>query len=297
MEQSGRNFAMALQTRALHPLFGVEIVGIDVTKPLDAATFAEIRAALDDHSLLLFRGLDMTDDRQVAFSERFGPLLRATSNNPGGGTPFSRQSNLDMKTGAFIPADDKRMRYQKANEAFHSDGSYRVVPSLCSLLSGRVVPPEGGATEFTTMRGVWDALPEDRQRQLDGLVAEHSLFHSRSLVDPTVMNEEQKKEMPPVRQAVVRANPVNGRKAVFLGAHASHIVGWPVDEGRKLIGEIMALAAEPRFVYSHRWREGDLVVYDNRCLLHRATPYDIAQHRRILQRTTVSDDAPTAPQA
>jgi len=100
-----------------------------------------------------------------------------------------------------------------------------------------------------------------------------------------------------VRQAVVRRNPVNGRKAVFLGAHASHIVGWPIEEGRKLIGEIMALAYEPRFVYSHQWREGDLVVYDNRCLLHRATPYDIAKHRRILQRTTVSDAGPTAPQA
>jgi alpha-ketoglutarate-dependent 2,4-dichlorophenoxyacetate dioxygenase len=287
---------MPLETRKLHPLYGVEIVGIDVAKPIDDATFAEIRAALDEHSLLLFRGLDMTDERQIAFSERFGPLLRATSNNPGGGTPFSRQSNLDMKTGAFIPAGDKRMRYQKANEAFHSDGSYRVVPALCSLLSGRVVPPVAGATEFTTMRGVWDALPADKQRMLEGLVAEHSLFYSRSLVDPTVMNDEQKKEMPPVRQAVVRTNPVNGREAVFLGAHASHIVGWPVEEGRKLIGEIMTLAAEPRFVYSHPWREGDLVVYDNRCLLHRATPYDIAQHRRILQRTTVSDEGPTAPQ-
>lgn len=287
---------MPLKTRPLHPLYGVEIVGVDVAKPVDDATFAEIRAALDEYSLLLFRGLDMTDERQVAFSERFGPLLRATSNNPGGGTPFSRQSNLDIKTGERIPADDKRMRYQKANEAFHADGSYRVVPSLCSLLSGRVVPPEGGATAFTTMRGVWDALPAEKRRTLEGLVAEHSLFYSRSLVDPTVMTEAQKDETPPVRQAVVVTNPVNGRKAVFLGAHASHIVGWPVEEGRRLIAEIMALAAEARFVYSHRWREGDLLVYDNRCLLHRATPYDIAKHRRILQRTTVSDDGPTAPQ-
>lgn len=287
---------MPLEFRSLHPLYGVEIVGVDVAGPVADGVFAEIRAALDDHSLLLFRGLDMTDDRQIAFSERFGPLLRATSNNPTGGTPFSRQSNLDVKTGDFIPADDKRMRYQKANEQFHSDGSYRVVPSLCSLLSGRVVPPEAGATEFTTMRGAWEALSPERQKSLEGLIAEHSLFHSRSQVDPTVMSEEQKKEMPPVRQALVRTNPVNGRKSLFVGAHASHIVGWPVDEGRKLLAELMALCAEPRFVYSHQWREGDLVVYDNRCLLHRATPYDIARHKRILQRTTVSDSGPTAPQ-
>ena len=122
---------MALNFRKLHPLYGVEVVGVDVAKPVGDTIFAEIRAALDEHSLLLFRGLDMTDERQIAFSERFGPLLRATSNNPGGGTPFSRQSNLDIKSGAFIPAGDKRMRYQKANEQFHSDGSYRVVPALC----------------------------------------------------------------------------------------------------------------------------------------------------------------------
>lgn len=288
---------MPLQLRKLHPLYGVEILGVDVAKPVDDAVFDDIRAALDEHSLLLFRGLDMTDERQIAFSERFGSLLKATSNNPSGGTPFSRQSNLDMKTGEFIPADDKRMRYQKANEQFHSDGSYRVVPSLCSLLSGRVIPPEAGATEFTTMRGAWDALSPEKQASLEGLVAEHSLFHSRSQVDPSVMNEEQKSETPPVRQAVVRTNPANGRKTLFVGAHASHIVGWPVDEGRKLIADLMALCAEPQFVYSHQWREGDLVVYDNCCLLHRATPYDIARHKRILQRTTVSDSGPTAPQA
>jgi alpha-ketoglutarate-dependent 2,4-dichlorophenoxyacetate dioxygenase len=287
---------MALNLRKLHPLYGVEIVGVDVAKPVDDAIVREIRAALDEHSLLLFRGLDMTDERQIAFSERFGPLLRATSNNPGGGTPFSRQSNLDMKTGEFIPPDDKRMRYQKANEGFHSDGSYRVVPALCSLLSGRVVPPEGGATEFTTMRAAWDALPEAKRRPLEGLVAVHDLYYSRSLVDPTVMNDEQKNETPPVRQAVVRTNPVNARKTLFIGAHASHIVGWPVEEGRALLKELLAFCAQPQFVYRHAWREGDLVVYDNRCLLHRATPYDIARYKRVLQRTTVSDSGPTAPQ-
>lgn len=287
---------MALNLRKLHPLYGVEVVGVDVAKPVGDTVFAEIRAALDERSLLLFRGLDMTDERQIAFSERFGPLLRATSNNPGGGTPFSRQSNLDIKSGAFIPADDKRMRYQKANEQFHSDGSYRVVPALCSMLSGRVVPPEGGATEITTMRGAWDALPEAKRRPLEGLVAVHNLYHSRSLVDPTVMNEVQKNETPPVHQAVVRSNPVNGRKTLFIGAHASHIVGWPVEEGRALLNELMAFCAQPQFVYRHEWREGDLLVYDNRCLLHRATPYDIARYKRVLQRTTVSDSGPTAPQ-
>ena len=288
---------MTLATRSLHPLYGIEILGVDVARPVDDATFAAIRAALDEHSLLLFRDLDLNDDRQLAFSERFGPILRATSNNPGGGTPFSRQSNLDIETGEMIPADDRRMIYQKANEFFHADGSYRAVPSLCSLLSARLVPRTGGATEFTTMRGVWDALPAEKQSLLDGLVAEHSLLHSRSRVDASVMNAAQRREMPPVRQALVVINPANGRKAVFAGAHAAHIIGWPVEEGRALLEEIMELACRPEFIYRHDWRQGDLIVYDNRCLLHRATPYDIQGERRILQRTTVSDAAPTAAQA
>ncbi len=287
---------MALQTRALHPLFGIEITGVDITKPIDDGVFAQIRAALDEHSLLLFRGAAMTDERQMAFSEHFGPVLTATSNNPGGGTPFSRQSNLDIATGEKIPADDRRMVYQQANALWHSDSSYRVIPSLCSLLSGRLVPPEGGATEFASMRAAWDALPQDRRQPLDGLVAEHSLFNSRRQVDPSVMSVAQRKETPPVRQAVVRSNPANGRKNLFIGAHASHIIGQPVESGRALLVELLDFGTQPQFVYRHEWQADDLIVYDNRCLLHRATPYDTQRHRRLLQRVTVAGDGPTAPQ-
>ncbi len=287
---------MTLKTHMLHPLFGVEISDVDITKPIDDGVFADIRAALDDHSLLLFRGAMMTDERQVVFSERFGPVLKATSNNPGGGTPFSRQSNLDIATGERIPPDDRRMVYQRANELWHSDSSYRVIPSLCSLLSGRLVPPEGGATEFASLRATWDALPQDRQNSLEGLIAEHSLFNSRQQVDPAVMSEEQKKETPPVRQAVVRSNPANGRKNLFIGAHASHIIGQPVKTGRALLIELLDFGTQPQFVYRHEWQPDDLIVYDNRCLLHRATPYDTQRHRRFLQRVTVAGDGPTAPQ-
>ena len=287
---------MALKTRSLHPLFGVEITGVDVTVPVDADVFAEIRAALDEHSLLLFRGATMTDDRQVAFSEMFGPVLKATSNNPGGGTPFSRQSNLDIATGEKIPPDDRRMVYQRANELWHSDSSYRAIPSLCSVLSGRLVPPEGGATEFASMRAAWDALSREKRQSLEGLVAEHSLFNSRRQVDASVMSEEQRKETPPVRQAVVRRNPANGRKNLFIGAHASHVIGQPVEQGRALLIDLLDFGTRPEFVYRHEWQADDLIVYDNRCLLHRATPDDTQRHRRFLQRTTVAGDAPTAPQ-
>jgi alpha-ketoglutarate-dependent 2,4-dichlorophenoxyacetate dioxygenase len=283
---------MALTTRPLHPLFGVEIVGIDLTT-LDDATFIAIRAEFEAHSLLLFRDQSLDDAAQVAFSERFGPLETTVKANPAGGTYFARQSNLDIETGAVIPSEDRRMIYQKANYFWHTDSSFKRVPALCSLLSARIVPPEGADTEFATMRAAYDALPEDTKRRLDGLVAMHSLQHSRSLVDPDVLTQDQRDEVPPVPQTLVRTNPVNGRKAVYVGAHAASIVGWPSAEGSAFLKELTEFATQQRFVYRHKWRVGDLVVWDNRALLHRATAYDGAKYKRLMQRTTVAGDAPT----
>ncbi|HEX2115513.1 MAG TPA: TauD/TfdA family dioxygenase [Alphaproteobacteria bacterium] len=284
---------MALTTRQLHPLFGAEIIGIDLNAPLDDRTWAEIRTAFEDHSLLLFCGQSLDDAAQVAFSQRFGPLETTVKANPAGGTYFARQSNLDIETGAVIPPEDRRMIYQKANYFWHTDSSFKRVPALCSLLSARIVPPEGGDTEFATMRAAYDALPEETRRRLDGLVAMHSLQHSRSLVDPDVLTQDQRDEVPPVPQAMVRTNPVNGRKAIYVGAHASHIVGWPINEGRAFLKELTEFATQPRFVYRHKWRAGDLLVWDNRALLHRATAYDGVKYKRLMQRTTVAGDAPT----
>ena len=286
---------MTLTARPLHPLFGVEIGGVDLAAPLNDATFAAIRDAFEAHSLLLFRDQVLDDDAQVAFSRRFGPLETTVKANPAGGTYFARQSNLDIATGAFIPPEDRRMIYQKANYFWHTDSSFKRVPSLCSLLSARIVPPEGGETEFATMRAAYDDLPEATKRRLDGLVALHSLQHSRSLVDPDVLTQDQRDEVPPVPQTLVRVNPVNGRKALYVGAHASQIVGWPQDEGSAFLRELTEFATQPRFVYRHAWRAGDLLVWDNRALLHRATAYDGVRYKRLMQRTTVAGDAPTVP--
>jgi alpha-ketoglutarate-dependent 2,4-dichlorophenoxyacetate dioxygenase len=286
---------MALTTRPLHPLFGVEIVAIDLGATLDDRTFACVRAAFEDHSLLLFRGQSLDDAAQVAFSQRFGPLETTVKANPAGGTYFARQSNLDIETGTVIPPEDRRMIYQKANYFWHTDSSFKRVPALCSLLSARIVPPEGADTEFATMRAAYDALSGETRRRLDGLAAMHSLQHSRSLVDPDVMTQEQRDEVPAVPQAMVRTNPVNGRKAIYVGAHAAHVVGWPIDEGRAFLDELMEFATRPQFVYRHKWRVGDLLVWDNRALLHRATAYDGVKYKRLMQRTTVAGDAPTVP--
>ena len=284
---------MTLTLRTLNPRFGAEIVGVDTAQPLSEATFAEIRAAFEEHSLLVFRDQTLDDDAQVAFSRRFGPLETTVKANPAGGSYFARQSNLDIGTGAVIPPQDRRMIYQKGNYLWHTDSSFKRIPALCSLLSGRIVPPEGGDTEFASMRAAYAELPEGTKRRIDGLVAEHSFAYSRGLIDPSILTAEEKAETPPVRQALVRTNPANGRQGLYLGAHASHIVGLPVEEGQALLRELTEFATQSRFCHAHQWRRGDLVVWDNRCLLHRATAYDAVRYKRLMQRTTVAGDAPT----
>jgi alpha-ketoglutarate-dependent 2,4-dichlorophenoxyacetate dioxygenase len=287
---------MAITIRQLHPLFCAEIGGVDTGQPMDDATFAEIRAAFEEHSVLVFRGQTLDDEKQIAFSRRFGPLETAGKANPAAGTHFARQSNLDIRTGTVIPPEDRRMVYQKGNYLWHSDSSFKAVPSLCSLLSARVVPPEGGNTEFASMRAAYDALPDDKKQQLEELVVEHSLVYSRETVSTEALTPAMKAELPGAWQAMVRVNPVNGRKAVYAGAHASHVIGWPRGEGRAFIQWLNDFATQPSFCYSHAWRDGDLVIWDNRATLHRATTYDTVRHKRLMQRTTVGGDAPTVAQ-
>jgi alpha-ketoglutarate-dependent 2,4-dichlorophenoxyacetate dioxygenase len=280
----------AIRTTPLAAGFAARIDGVDITRPLDDATWAEVRAAFDEHSVLLFRGQPLDDAAQIAFSQRFGPLEVTRSMNPAAGTPFARQSNLDIKTGEVIPAEDRRMIYQLANMLWHTDSSFKTVPSLCSLLSARIIPPEGGATEFASARCAYPWLPDALKRRAEGLVVVHDFAWSRDQVRPGFFTAKERAEYPPVRHPLVRTNPVNGRRSLFLGAHASHIEGMPVEEGRALLKTLLDHVTQPQFCYRHEWSEEDLVIWDNRCVLHRATPYDTTRFKRLMQRTTVSGD-------
>ena len=279
---------MGITITPLTPCFAAAIGGIDITRPIDDDTWHQVRAAFEEHSVLVFHDQPLDDEAQIAFSRRFGDLEITRSINPAAGTPFARQSNLDIKTGEPIPADDRRMIYQIANMLWHSDSSFKAVPSLCSLLSARIVPPEGGATEFASTRGAYPSLPEALRRRAESAVAVHDFAWSRDQVRPGFFTEAERAVYPPVQHPVVRINPANGRAALFLGAHASHIVGWPLAEGRAFLAELLAHVTQPQFCYRHEWREADLVIWDNRCVLHRATPFDSQRHRRFMQRTTVS---------
>ena len=281
---------MNIRVTPLTPVFAARVEGADITRPIDDAEWRVIRAAFEEHSVLVFHDAALDDAAHIAFSERFGALEITKSINPAAGTPFARQSNLDIKTGDVIPPDDRRMVYQLANMLWHSDSSFKAVPSLCSLLSARLVPPEGGATEFASTRAAYPSLPEPLRRRVEGAIVVHDFGWSRDQIRPGFFTAEERAVYPPVRHPLVRVNPVNGRRSLFLGAHASHIEGLPLDEGRALLREILEHVTRPEFRYRHAWRAHDLVIWDNRCVLHRATPYDSVRYQRLLQRTTVSGD-------
>ncbi len=283
---------MALSIHKLRDDFGAEISGIDLTRPIGDAEFSAIRDAFDEYSVLVFRDQKFDDESQIAFSRRFGPLEATVDSNSGGGTAIADISNVDPDTDEIVPADGWLSRYNSGNEMWHTDSSFKEVPALASLLSGREVPPEGAQTEFVSMRAAYDELSQSEKERLEDLVAVHDFTYSRALVDPDLLDEEQRKATPPVHHAVIRTNPANGRKAFYSGSHASHILGWPVEKGRSLLKNLVARATAPDNVYAHTWRRFDFVIWDNRCILHRGRTWDKARHRRIMHRTTVAGDGP-----
>jgi len=292
--------ASPLTITPLNAFFAAEVSGVDLTRPLDAATFDRIAVAFDDHSVLVFRGQALTDEQQVAFSERWGPLettVRTMGNEDRLGGHIVDLSNTDEQ-GRLMGWDDRRMLYQSGNQLWHSDSSFKPVPAHSSALSARVVPPEGGETEFASMRVAYEHLDEDLhldehvRRDLDRLVVVHSFGFSRSLIDPSI-GSEIGRDYPPVRHALVRANPRNGRKSLYIGSHAWYIEGLGLDESRILIARLLEHTVRADRVYRHVWQVGDLVMWDNRCVLHRGRLWDSARYKRVMHRTTVAGGGPT----
>jgi alpha-ketoglutarate-dependent 2,4-dichlorophenoxyacetate dioxygenase len=291
----------AIDIAPLHPTLGAEVRGVDLTRPVMPEVFAEIDAAFNRYGILVFPEQPVTDEQQLSFSRLFGPL--EVNPNYAGAKMRLRPdvadiSNLDAE-GRVLTRDDRRNLFNIGNQLWHTDSSFKRIPAKCSLLSARELPSSGpmggGETEFADLRAAWDALFDARKRKLQGLVVEHSIFRSRSQIGFAYFNDEIFKELPPVPQALVRHHPASGRTSLYLASHASHIVGWPVEQGRALIEELIAFATQRQFVYQHRWTVGDLVIWDNRCTMHRGRPYDDTQ-RRVLHRTTVSDFANTLEQ-
>jgi alpha-ketoglutarate-dependent 2,4-dichlorophenoxyacetate dioxygenase len=291
---------MMLSARKLHPLFAAEVAGIDVRRPVDVDTLAEFRAAMDEFAVCVIRhDTPPTNEQHIAFSALLGPMERgATPKIAGTGIRVPHpeiidQSNLDQDGAPYVEGD-KRLAYKRANRLWHTDMSFYAIRATYSALAAHEVPPVPADTEFSDMRAVWDALPDSMKRELDGLVAEHSYWHSRVLGGGPEPDEAERRTRPTVQHPLVHVHKGSGRKALYLASHACGIVGRPVAEGRALLKELMAFATRPEFVFAHRWRLGDVVVWDNLCTMHRATEFDDQSHRRDMRRTTMRETDPNA---
>lgn len=281
-----------MEIKPLSECFAAEVLGVRLST-VDDDTFRRIEDAFYEHSVLVFHDQPMSEDEHVAFSRRFGELEPTMVNDPsGGGGPVNHISNVD-EYGRLIPMGDPRMIYNSGNSQWHTDSSYKPVPAKASLLFAEAVPPEGGGTEFACMRAAYDTLSRDERELIEDLVVDHDLVYSRARIDPNVMSESFRQEVPPQRQALVRTLPETGRKTFYAGAHAARVIGWSDEESRALIDRLNDLATRPEFVYSHRWAVNDLVMWDNRCCLHRGRPWDGSRHSRVMRRTTIAGDGPT----
>jgi alpha-ketoglutarate-dependent 2,4-dichlorophenoxyacetate dioxygenase len=284
----------------LHPVFVGQVTGVDLREPLGAPDVTAIDNAINQHGVLVFPGQPVTDEQQMAFSRRFGDLettvkIYRKDYVPRLNPHVSDVSNLDQNSN--IRQKNDRLRLNGlGNRLWHSDSSFKRVPARFSLLSARVIPSEGGETQFADMRAAWDALPDRMKARLEGLICEHTQLFSRAKIAFTDWSEEERVKMAPVPQVLVRTHPGSHRKSLFLSSHAGRIRGMEEPEARVLLMDLMEHATQREFVYTHRWTVGDLVMWDNRCTMHRAREYDDTQVRDM-HRTTVSDGAPTVAEA
>jgi len=286
---------MPVAVTSIPGAFAGEVSGIDCAAPLSEADVRAIDAAMERHAVLVFHGQKLTDEQQIAFTKNFGELERYET--PGHirkreqerlGRGIADFSNL-TRDGAIMAPEDRVWLFKLADRLWHSDSSYRPVPAKWSLLSGRTIPPRGGETEFADMRAAYDALDDEMKAEIEDLVCEHSLIYSREAIGFTELTPEEREHFRPVRHRLVRIDPKTGRKSLFLSAHAGAIVGWTLPEARMLLRDLVEHATQPRFVYRHRWRAGDLVVWDNRTTMHRARRFDRKDVRDV-RRTTLAGD-------
>ncbi|MCW5747227.1 MAG: TauD/TfdA family dioxygenase [Alphaproteobacteria bacterium] len=280
--------------------FAAEVGGLDLRRPLEPGELQVIEDAFKRFSVLVFVEQELSDQQQVDFSLNFGPLETAMGNIRTDTKQRLRPdladvSNLDENNELLKP-DDRRRMFNLGNQLWHTDSSFKRTPAKASLLYAKAVPPIGGCTEFADLRAAYDALPEEMKRRIEGLVAEHSIFTSRAKTGYANFSQEEREQLPPVPQVVVRTHPGSKRKTLYLASHAGHILGMDAEAGRQLLADLIAHATQRQFVYTHRWRVGDLVMWDDRCTMHRGRPFDDLKYRRSVQRSTVADVAPTVEQ-
>jgi alpha-ketoglutarate-dependent 2,4-dichlorophenoxyacetate dioxygenase len=292
---------MAITVCPITPNFATEVGDIDLSLHIEAADLAAVKEAFATYAVLIFPDQHLSQDQHLDFARHFGPLettiaLHRKDEPLRIRQEFADVSNLNSESDVWGKESRQRL-FQMGNRLWHTDSSFKRLPARASLLYAHSIPPIGGHTEFADERAAYDALSEETKPRLDSLVAEHSIFHSRARLGFTNFSDEERQAMPPVPQVLVRTIPESGRRSLYLASHAGRILGMSENDGRALIDELVAHATQRQFVYTHRWRVHDLVIWDNRCTMHRGTDFDDLRWKRDMQRATASDVANSCEQA
>jgi alpha-ketoglutarate-dependent 2,4-dichlorophenoxyacetate dioxygenase len=280
---------MLPQLESLHPLFGVSVRGVDLREPPATELLADIQRLMDDKAVVVIRAQQLDDDQHIALSRAFGPLELPPDYRTGAPRRLREElydaSNLGVDN-QVLAVDSARREYNRANLMFHADSTYNDLPTTWSLLLAHTIPENGGNTQFIDTRAVYDDLPDTLRQRLEGLKGVHDLWHSHRAGQYFEVTDAMRRLMPPVEHDIVRTLP-NGRHALCIGSHVVQIAGWSADDSRALLDELYAFATQSRYIYSHRWNKGDLVIWDNRTSLHRAAPWQDDGQVRDLRRTTI----------
>ena len=297
LRQQERLIEMTLTVRPLHPIFAAEIIGADLTVPPGRDLVETVQQTMAAYAVTVVRDVRASDQDHIRFARAFGPLELPPGLNRFDGNN-TRQiapelfdiSNLDGNN-EIIPYASERRRLARATERFHTDSSFHTLPTKWSLLLAHGVPPVGGDTLFIDTRAVFDALPDDTKAKVEPLAAIHDFWRGRELAGVTGVTDEMRATMPPVTQPMVRTMPY-GRRSLYIGGHTSGIVGWPEEAALGFLDELYDFATQDRFIYAHKWRDDDLVIWDNRCTLHAATPLATDEYKRDLRRATINEYGP-----
>jgi alpha-ketoglutarate-dependent 2,4-dichlorophenoxyacetate dioxygenase len=291
---------MTLTIHQVGPCFAGEVDGIDLTSPLSSEDAAAVHAGMDEYAVLVFRGQNLNDDQQMSLTLALGAIEQSTNNSLRAKSDirlpetFADVSNLDKNQHPFA-RDDRRRLFAIGNRLWHSDSSFKPTPAKYSILNARSTPSKGGNTEFADMRAAYDALDNEMKAEVADLICEHSQVFSRQQLGFTDFTDEERERFAPVRQTLVRVHPTTGRVSLYLASHAGAIVGWPMPEARSFLRDLVEHATQREFVHKHKWRVGDLVIWDNRQTMHRARPFP-AEEARDMRRTTLVGDGPTTAQ-
>jgi alpha-ketoglutarate-dependent 2,4-dichlorophenoxyacetate dioxygenase len=284
---------MAVSIFPITPIFAAEVGDVDLSRPLGTDDLTAIKQAFWQYSVLVVPDQQLSAEQHLDFARQFGPLEETIAQyRPGTKLRVRPEiadvSNLDHE-GRLLPADSTKRLHELGNRLWHTDSSFKRVPASASFLYARSIPPVGGLTEFADERAAYEALPTTMKQRLEGMLAEHCIRYSRARIGFTDFTAEERESMPPVSQPLVRTIPETGRKTLYLASHAGRIPGMPDDEAAKLLDQLIEHATQRQFVYTHRWRVNDMVMWDNRCTMHRGTAFDDTRFPRDVQRATVSE--------